>query len=149
MTGRKGTRRWTHTRRLDYSALRNPPIRRAFFVFGLMPYGFISPPRLYANLSSTSEEVNNMYNARPWNGATPPVAYTRTTALTLPSIPPILSVYKTINPACPIPHQPEEENMNLTRRRLLSSAIATLPLGFASRAFAQSATTLKISHQFP
>ncbi|TMH67624.1 MAG: C4-dicarboxylate ABC transporter [Betaproteobacteria bacterium] len=39
--------------------------------------------------------------------------------------------------------------MNLTRRRLLSSAIATLPLGFASRAFAQSATTLKISHQFP
>src|SRR5947209_15755546 len=40
--------------------------------------------------------------------------------------------------------------MNLTRRRLLSGAIATLPLGFAgSRAFAQSATTLKISHQFP
>ena len=40
--------------------------------------------------------------------------------------------------------------MNVTRRRLVSGAIATLPLAFAgSRAFAQSATTLKISHQFP
>jgi len=40
--------------------------------------------------------------------------------------------------------------MNVIRRRLVSGAIATLPLGFAgSKAFAQSATTLKISHQFP
>src|SRR5207247_103750 len=57
---------------------------------------------------------------------------------------------KTINPACPIQQPTGGGNMNLTRRRLLSGAIATLPLGFAgSRAFAQSATTLKISHQFP
>src|SRR5438309_11350430 len=45
---------------------------------------------------------------------------------------------------------PEEDPMNVTRRRLVSGAIATLPLALAgSRAFAQSATTLKISHQFP
>ena len=40
--------------------------------------------------------------------------------------------------------------MNVTRRRLVSGAIASLPLTFAGpRAFAQSVTTLKISHQFP
>src|SRR5436305_2265294 len=40
--------------------------------------------------------------------------------------------------------------MDLTRRRLVSGAIATIPLAFAGRkAVAQSATTLKISHQFP
>src|SRR5438128_398103 len=40
--------------------------------------------------------------------------------------------------------------MNVTRRRLVSGAIAAIPLAFAShRAVAQSATTLKISHQFP
>ena len=40
--------------------------------------------------------------------------------------------------------------MNLTRRRLLAGAIATVPAALAgSRAFAQAPTTLKISHQFP
>src|SRR5437868_13730917 len=40
--------------------------------------------------------------------------------------------------------------MDLTRRRLVSGAIATIPLAFAGRkALAQNATTLKISHQFP
>jgi len=39
--------------------------------------------------------------------------------------------------------------MNITRRRLLASAAATLPLAVGSRAFAQATTTLKISHQFP
>ncbi|HET7032962.1 MAG TPA: TRAP transporter substrate-binding protein DctP [Casimicrobiaceae bacterium] len=39
--------------------------------------------------------------------------------------------------------------MNVTRRRLVGSAIA-LPIAFAgTRAFAQTPTTLKISHQFP
>ena len=39
--------------------------------------------------------------------------------------------------------------MNLTRRRLVAGAIA-LPVAVAgARAFAQSPTTLKISHQFP
>ena len=39
--------------------------------------------------------------------------------------------------------------MNLTRRRLVEGAIA-LPVAVAgARAFAQSPTTLKISHQFP
>src|SRR5690348_4279930 len=47
-------------------------------------------------------------------------------------------------------HFSVEENMNVTRRRLVSGAIASLPLTFAgSKAFAQSVTTLKISHQFP
>jgi TRAP-type C4-dicarboxylate transport system substrate-binding protein len=40
--------------------------------------------------------------------------------------------------------------MNVTRRRLLAGAIATVPAALAgSRAFAQAPTTLKISHQFP
>ena len=40
--------------------------------------------------------------------------------------------------------------MNVSRRRLIAGAIATLPVALAgSRAFAQAATTLKISHQFP
>src|SRR4249919_3615422 len=40
--------------------------------------------------------------------------------------------------------------MNVTRRRLLAGALATVPAALAgSRAFAQAPTTLKISHQFP
>jgi TRAP-type C4-dicarboxylate transport system substrate-binding protein len=40
--------------------------------------------------------------------------------------------------------------MNVTRRRLLAGAIAALPAALAgSRAFAQTPTVLKISHQFP
>src|SRR5258706_3994394 len=40
--------------------------------------------------------------------------------------------------------------MNVTRRRLLAGAIATVPVALVgSRAFAQSPTVLKISHQFP
>src|SRR5437763_2925593 len=40
--------------------------------------------------------------------------------------------------------------MNVNRRRLVSGAIASLPIAFASpKAFAQTVTTLKISHQFP
>jgi len=40
--------------------------------------------------------------------------------------------------------------MNVSRRRLIAGAIATVPVALAgSRAFAQAPTTLKISHQFP
>ena len=40
--------------------------------------------------------------------------------------------------------------MNVTRRRLLAGAFATVPVALVgSRAFAQTPTTLKISHQFP
>ena len=40
--------------------------------------------------------------------------------------------------------------MNVSRRRLIAGAIATVPIALAgSRAFAQAPTTLKISHQFP
>ena len=40
--------------------------------------------------------------------------------------------------------------MNITRRRLVAGSLASLPLGLAGfGARAQSATTLKISHQFP
>src|SRR5580765_7303478 len=40
--------------------------------------------------------------------------------------------------------------MNVSRRRLIAGAIATVPVALAgSRAFAQSPTVLKISHQFP
>ncbi len=39
--------------------------------------------------------------------------------------------------------------MNLTRRRLVAGAIALPAVAAGARAFAQSPTTLKISHQFP
>jgi len=40
--------------------------------------------------------------------------------------------------------------MNVSRRRLIAGAIATVPVALAGpRAFAQAPTTLKISHQFP
>jgi len=40
--------------------------------------------------------------------------------------------------------------MNVTRRRIVAGALATIPAALAgTRAHAQSATTLKISHQFP
>ena len=40
--------------------------------------------------------------------------------------------------------------MNITRRRLVAGGLAALPIAVpGTRARAQSATTLKISHQFP
>ena len=40
--------------------------------------------------------------------------------------------------------------MNVSRRRLIAGAFATVPVALAGlRAFAQAPTTLKISHQFP